>query len=359
MEDYPRSLAELETRFGTEQACRDYLMKLRWPEGFVCPRCNTQSAWGTSRNLQVCTKCQYQGSVTAGTIFQDTRKPLTLWFRAIWWVTTQKNGASALGVQRILGLGSYTTAWIWLHKLRRAMVRPGRDRLSGRVEVDETYIGAVEEGTRGRQKETKALVAIACEEDGRGIGRIRLRHIPDASAASLHAFVEEAIEPGSVVHTDGWESYAGLEEKGYKHKVTILKRRRQSPSELLPRVHLVASLLSAGCLEPIKALSVGTTWPTISTSLLFASTDAGHVLGASCSIVCFNRLLLSHRNPTKASLEVRGTSENHNILGQLESNKYPNFLISMKFRGSSLVRGLLRLSFFLDDFQSAASTGLG
>ena len=243
MEDYPRSLAELETRFGTEQACRDYLMKLRWPEGFVCPRCNTQSAWGTSRNLQVCTKCQYQGSVTAGTIFQDTRKPLTLWFRAIWWVTTQKNGASALGVQRILGLGSYTTAWIWLHKLRRAMVRPGRDRLSGRVEVDETYIGAVEEGTRGRQKETKALVAIACEEDGRGIGRIRLRHIPDASAASLHGFVEEAIEPGSVVHTDGWESYAGLEEKGYKHKVTILKRRKQSPSELLPRVHLVASLL--------------------------------------------------------------------------------------------------------------------
>jgi len=166
MEDYPRSLAELETRFGTEQACRDYLMKLRWPEGFVCPRCNTQSAWGTSRNLQVCTKCQYQGSVTAGTIFQDTRKPLTLWFRAIWWVTTQKNGASALAVQRILGLGSYTTAWIWLHKLRRAMVRPGRDRLSGRVEVDETYLGAVEEGTRGRQKETKALVAIACEEDG-------------------------------------------------------------------------------------------------------------------------------------------------------------------------------------------------
>jgi transposase-like protein len=166
-----------------------------------------------------------------------------LWFRAIWWVTAQKNGASALGVQRILGLGSYTTAWIWLHKLRRAMVRPGRDRLSGRVEVDETYVGAVEEGTRGRQKETKALVAIACEEDGRGIGRIRLRHIPDASAASLHGFVEEAIEPGSVVHTDGWESYAGLEEKGYKHKVTILKRRRQPPSELLPRVHLVASLL--------------------------------------------------------------------------------------------------------------------
>jgi len=243
MEDYPENLAEFESRFGTEQACRDYLIKLRWPAGFVCPRCGTRSAWTTKRNLLVCAKCQYQGSVTVGTIFQDTRKPLTLWFRAIWWVTTQKNGASALGVQRILGLGSYTTAWIWLHKLRRAMVRPDRNRLSGRVEVDETYLGALEEGVRGRQTETKALIAIACEENGRGVGRIRLRHIPDASAASLHAFIQDSVDPGSVVHTDGWEGYAGLEAKGYKRKVTVLTRRKQSASELLPRVHLVASLL--------------------------------------------------------------------------------------------------------------------
>lgn len=213
VEDYPRTLAELEATFGTEQACRAYLLKLRWPEGFVCPRCGTRSAWTTNRSLLVCARCQYQGSLTAGTIFQDTRKPLTLWFRAIWWVTTQKNGASALGLQRILGLGSYVTAWTWLHKLRRAMVRPGRDRLSGRVEVDETYVGGLEEGVRGRQTETKALVAIACEEDGSGIGRIRLRHIQDASAASLHGFVQDTIEPGSVVHTDGWEGYTGLEVK--------------------------------------------------------------------------------------------------------------------------------------------------
>jgi len=242
-EDYPRTLAELETRFGTEQACREYLIKLRWPDGFVCPRCGTHSSWATKRKLLVCAKCQYQGSVTAGTMFQDTRKPLTLWFRAIWWVTTQKNGASAVGVQRILGLGSYTTAWIWLHKLRRAMVRPDRERLRGRIEVDEAYIGGVEEDVRGRQTETKALVVIACEENESGIGRIRLRHIPDASATSLVGFVQEAIEPGSVVRTDGWEGYAGLEEKGYKHKVTVLQRRRRSPSQLLPRVHMVASLL--------------------------------------------------------------------------------------------------------------------
>jgi len=243
VEEYPRTLAELETRFGTEQACRDYLLKLRWPEGFVCPRCRGRSAWTTNRNLLVCAGCQYQASLTAGTIFQDTRKPLTMWFRAIWWVTAQKNGASALGLQRILGLGSYFTAWTWLHKLRRAMVRPGRDRLHGRVEVDETYIGGLEEGVRGRQTETKALVAVACEEDGRAIGRIRLRRIRDASAASLEAFVAEAIEPGSVVHTDGWEGYASLEMKGYTHPVTVLKRSQRSASELLPRVHLVVSLL--------------------------------------------------------------------------------------------------------------------
>lgn len=243
MEEYPGSLAELETRFGTEQACRDYLLKLRWPEGFVCQRCRGRSAWTTNRNLLVCAGCQYQASLTAGTIFQDTRKPLTMWFRAIWWVTAQKNGASALGLQRILGLGSYFTAWTWLHKLRRAMVRPGRDRLHGRVEVDETYIGGLEEGVRGRQTETKALVAVACEEEGRAIGRIRLRRIRDASAASLEAFVAEAIEPGSVVHTDGWEGYASLEMKGYTHRVTVLKRGQQSAAELLPRVHLVVSLL--------------------------------------------------------------------------------------------------------------------
>ena len=243
MEDYPTTLAELETRFGTEKACRDYLVKLRWPEGFVCPRCRGTTAWTTKRNLLVCAGCEYQASLTAGTIFQDTRKPLTAWFRAIWWVTAQKNGASALGLQRILGLGSYLTAWTWLHKLRRAMVRPGRDRLHGQVEVDETYIGGLEEGVRGRQTETKALVAVACEEDGEAIGRIRLRQIPDASAASLHAFVEEAIQPGSVVHTDGWEGYAGLEAKGYSHQVTVLKRSQKSPAELLPRVHRVVSLL--------------------------------------------------------------------------------------------------------------------
>ena len=245
MDDFSGTLADLEARFGAEQACWDYLLKLRWPEGFVCPRCGGRTAWTTTRRLLVCTGCQHQASLTAGTIFQDTRKPLTLWFRAIWWVTAQKHGASALELQRILGLGSYVTAWTWLHKLRRAMVRPGRDRLHGRVEVDETYVGGIEEGVRGRQTETKALVAVACEEagTGKGIGRIRLRRIDDASAVHLHAFITEAVEPGSWVHTDGWEGYAGLKAKGYQHRVTVLEGRKRSAVELLPRVHLVASLL--------------------------------------------------------------------------------------------------------------------
>ena len=241
--DYPSTLAELGARFGTEQACRDLLLKLRWPAGFVCPRCRETSAWTTKRHLLVCAGCQYQASLTAGTIFHDSRKPLTVWFRAIWWVTTQKNGASALGLQRTQGLGSDLTAWTWLDKLRRAMVRPGSDRLSGRVEVEvhQTYLGGLEEGVRGRK--TQALVAVACEEDGSGIGRIRLRRIRDTSAASVQAFIKEAIQPGSVVHTDGSEGYTGLETKGFSHQVTALKRRREPAVELLPRVHLVVSLL--------------------------------------------------------------------------------------------------------------------
>ncbi len=179
----------------------------------------------------------------AGTIFQDSRKPLRLWFRAIWHVTSQKNGTSALGLQRVLGLGSYQTAWTWLHKLRRAMVRPGRERLGGVVEVDETYWGSSEEGLSGRQTERKALIAVAVEEKGVGMGRIRMRRVRDASAASLVPFVEESVEPGSTVHTDAWLGYEPLTKKGYQHRIVFLSGRRKQASELLPRVHKAISLL--------------------------------------------------------------------------------------------------------------------
>lgn len=242
MEDYPRTLAELEARFHDEAACRDYLVTLRWPDGFICPACGHKAGWKVTPLRYECAGCRHQVSVTAGTIFHATRTPLTTWFRAIWWVVAQKNGASALGMQRVLGLGSYETAWTWLHKLRRAMVRPGRDRLTGIVEVDETYIGGLEEGMHGRETFKKALIAVAAQEDGEGIGRIRMRRIQDASGESLGAFVQEAIEPGTMVRTDGWHGYNGLSALGYRHTRHLLRGNRKAASDLLPRVHRIVSL---------------------------------------------------------------------------------------------------------------------
>lgn len=231
---------DFERRFSTVGACRDYLESLRWPEGFRCPKCSASTGWRMRNGRWLCGGCRHQASVTAGTIFQDSHLPLTLWFRAMWYVTNQKNGASALGVQRLLGLGSYKTAWALMHKLRRAMVRPGRDRLQGVVEVDEAYWGGEEEGLRGRQTKDKALIAVAVEQDGKGIGRVRLRRIMTPDRVTLHSFIAEAVQPGSTVRTDGLNAYREL--KGYDHDRQV--QRRQPESEhLLPRVHRVISLL--------------------------------------------------------------------------------------------------------------------
>ena len=239
-EDYPRTLMELETRFASEEACRQYLFALRWSDGFVCPRCGGKTVWAMGRGLWLCADCRHQASVTAGTIFQDSHLPLTVWFRAIWHVTSQKNGMSALGLQRALGLGSYKTAWSLLHKLRRAMVRPGRDRLHGTIEVDDAYWGTKEKGVIGRLTEDKALILVAAEEDGAGIGRIRLRRVPDLTKTSLHGFISQVVEPGSTVRTDGLPAYLGLE--GYIHDRTVQRQSREG-EHLLPRVHRVVSLL--------------------------------------------------------------------------------------------------------------------
>ena len=241
MEDYPQTLAELEARFSTEEACLDYLFRLRWPNGFLCSRCGHRKGWRVQNTLIQCAVCSHQASVTAGTIFHGTRKPLTMWVRAIWWVTSQKTGASALGLQRILGIGSYETAWAWLHKLRRAMVRPGRDRLSGKVEVDETYVGGKKPGKRGRGALGKSLVVIAAEIDGNRIGRIRLRRVADASAESLEDAVQQAVVPGSVICTDGWKGYCRLNPLGYTHEV--VRHTGEVGDKLLPHCHRVAALL--------------------------------------------------------------------------------------------------------------------
>ncbi len=243
--EFPKTLLEFESRFPNERACWAALRRMRWPQGFVCPRClGTKNSFISTRRLEQCSRCRYQCSITAGTIFHRTHKPLRLWFGALWYVTGQKTGASALGLQRVLGLGSYQTAWTWLHKLRRAMVRPGRDRLAGRVEVDEVFVGGSEPGFEGRSAPRKRLVAIAAEEDGRGTGRIRMARIPNAKKVTLHAFIEENIEPGSLVHTDGWTSYRGLESKGYRHERTALQGAAADLATVsMPRVHRVSSLL--------------------------------------------------------------------------------------------------------------------
>ena len=243
MDDYPANLMEFEARFASEEACRKYLFTLRWPDGFRCPRCEGSKAWPTDRGLWHCAACGHQVSVTAGTIFQDTRKPLQMWFRTMWWVTSQKTGASAVGLQQVLGLGSYQTAWTWLHKLRRAMVRPGRDRLRGLVEADETYVGGHQDGVIGRGAKAKALVAIAVEKKGRQIGRVRMRVLKDFTAAQLCGLVCDCIEPGSTVRTDGLKSYLTLPRHGYVHDRIIQKKHEETASELMPSVHRVASLL--------------------------------------------------------------------------------------------------------------------
>lgn len=244
-EDYPRTIEELELRFSSEGTCRDYLWKLRWPNGFHCPRCLGSRVWPTGRsNLFECGTCHHQISITAGTVFEGSRKPLVQWFRAIWWMTNEKNGASALGLQRVLGLGSYQTAWAWLHKLRRAMVRPGRELLTGRVEVDETYFGGPRAGARGRGAENKALIAIAAEENGNGIGRIRMARITDVSGPSLEGFIQANVAPGTIVHSDAWLGYNGLSALGYVHEVTNLSCSDVPAHVVMPIVHRVASLLT-------------------------------------------------------------------------------------------------------------------
>ena len=241
MGDYPKNALEFEEWFATEEACRNYLWQVRYPDGFLCPRCGGTKAWKMSSGLYWCQSCDYQISVTAGTIFHSTRKPLRLWFRAMWYVVNQKQGVSALGLQRVLGLGSYRTAWIWMHKLRVAMVRPGRDRLAGTVEVDETYVGGERSGKRGRGAEGKALVVVGAQEDGERIGRIRLCRVADASGKSLRHAVGEAVEPGSTVRTDGWSGYNGLQDWGYVHDVA--RKSAHVGENLLPLANRVASLL--------------------------------------------------------------------------------------------------------------------
>lgn len=245
-EHYPRTYQEFLEWFADEPACRRYLARCRWPDGFECAQCGVKSEpWATSRGYLHCRHCGSEVSVTAGTIFERTRMPLRTWFAAIWFVTSQKDGASALGLQRVLGLGSYQTAWTWLHKMRSAMVRPDRDQLRGRIEVDETYIGGSDVGgKRGRGSESKEIVVIAVEVySPKGFGRVRMRRIPDVSGNSLVPFVGEVVEKESEILTDGWGGYNELSKHGYQHNKVVLSGTGDPAHVSMPGVHRVAALL--------------------------------------------------------------------------------------------------------------------
>jgi len=245
--EYPRSLGEFHAWFGTEADCVDYLEWLRWPTGFVCPVCGHAGGWRLGDGRFECSECSERTSVSAGTIFDRTRTPLTVWLTAIWLFATAKNGISALSLKRTLDIGSYQTAWAMLHRLRSVLVRPGRERLAGTVEVDETLIGGRDPGVgRGRGKGDKVLTGIAVEiKEPRGYGRCRMAPLVDASAASLHPFVTDHVESGSTVITDGWQGYRGLSGLDYVHEARsqrAARARGEDAEKLLPGVHRVASL---------------------------------------------------------------------------------------------------------------------
>lgn len=244
---YPASVGDFHAWFATDADCLDYLEWLRWPDGFICPDCGQSGGWLMGDGRFKCQSCQLRTSVTAGTIFDRTRTPLTVWFTACWQFVSGKDGISAMSLKRTLEIGSYQTAWAMLHRLRSVLVRSGRDQLKGKVEVDETYIGGEEPGLPGgRARGKKVLTGIAVEvHDPKGMGRCRMAPLSDASANSLHAFVADHVEPGATVVTDGWSGYEGLVRLGYFHdrrSQRAARLRGDDPHTLMPAVHRVASL---------------------------------------------------------------------------------------------------------------------
>ena len=242
--DYPHTYRGFVEMFPDDAACEAYLAKLRWPQGFICPTCKVNAVpWRASRGRLACPHCRHLTTVSAGTIFDKTRTPLTTWFEAAWHVSTAKNGMSAKTLERTLGT-KYRVAWTMLHRFRVAMVDAERTQLSGTVEVDETLVGGVKQGgKRGRGAE-KSIVAIAIEiKEPMGFGRVRMRHVPDASGASLVPFVCNVTAPGSIIHTDGWSGYNGLESKGFNIMVTVQSSSGDPAHVSMPGVHRVASLL--------------------------------------------------------------------------------------------------------------------
>jgi len=230
--------------FPDETACAAYLEKLRWPTGFTCSACETAgSPWRKTRGRLLCSTCRHQSSATAGTILEKTRTPLTTWLEAAWHLTTAKNGLSAKTLERTLGV-NYRVAWTMLQRYRVAMVRAERGRLAGDVEVDETLVGGAEHGEKRGRGTQKCIVVIAVEvKQPKGFGRVRMRHVPNASGNSLIPFVSDVVAADAVVLTDGWVGYNDLPKHGYTRQKTVLSSSGDPAHVSMPGVHRVASLL--------------------------------------------------------------------------------------------------------------------
>ncbi|MEO7234897.1 MAG: IS1595 family transposase, partial [Lapillicoccus sp.] len=248
--DYPRTYQEFRAWFPDDVACREYLARLRWPTGFGCPRCGSGDAWRTGRGLWMCAECAVKTSVTAGTIFHRSHTPLSTWFAAVWFVTSSRNGVSARGLQDVLGFRSYETAWAWLHKLRRAMVRPERELLGTEagvvVELDQSFLGGRSTGRLGASSD-KVPITIAVERarDGR-LGRVRLELADKPGGLDMITFAGEVIAPGATIHTDGARVFTRLADLGYGHHATPATkagRLVENADAVMAGPHLVSSLL--------------------------------------------------------------------------------------------------------------------
>ena len=242
-EDFPKSEIEFDLRFLNPSACYDYLFSIKWPNGFVCKKCENENYWLSAKRLYICTNCEHQHSLTAGTIMDSSKKPIIYWFKAMWWFTTRRSGVNAVNLKELLGFGSYNTAWQWMQKLRRCTIRKDREKLSGRVEVDEFVIGGQKSGKRGRGAESKTIVAAAVERCNKEkiIGRIRLQVILDYSAFSLETFINENIQPGSIVATDSWSSYSSIINEQCHMQTNQSKTDKKQDS--LYGVHLITTLV--------------------------------------------------------------------------------------------------------------------
>ncbi len=238
------SLFEFQKHFGSEEACFDHLYKTKWPNGFVCPRCGHQKAsFIKTRKLYQCSNCRYQASVTAGTVFHRSKLPLQMLFLAVYLLSTNKKGFSALELQRKLGIRNYKTAWLLMHKVRKAMTHSCSLPLIGTVEVDETYLGGSRHGTPGRGAENKEVIAVAVETNGKTMGRSKMQHVPNARRESLEPFVKEQVKPGSTVKTDGLTSYFHLSESYCHHRIPL--KDPEDALKLMPKVHIVITNLKA------------------------------------------------------------------------------------------------------------------